>query len=95
VRDRKVKAAIVQAEVAADLGAALELTRVKALEAAGSGAELIVFPETWIPGHPACLDLCRDAALWDHAPVRSVFARTARNSIAIPGQPDRVIGPDQ
>ena len=85
MRNRKIIAAIVQAEVAADIEAGIELTREKALEAAGAGAELIVFPETWIPGYPAWLDLTRDAALWDHAPVKAVFARIAENSITIPG----------
>jgi predicted amidohydrolase len=85
MRDRKIVAAVVQAEVAADIEGGLELTRDKALEAAGAGAELIVFPETWIPGYPAWLDLSRDAALWDHAPVKAVFARIAENSVTIPG----------
>ena len=85
MRNRKVVAALVQAEVAADVAACLELTRTKALEASAAGAELIVFPETWVPGYPAWLDNCRDAALWDHAPVMAVFARIAQNSVAIPG----------
>lgn len=78
------RAAIVQAEVATDLDDGIGLTRQKALEAATQGAELIVFPETWIPGYPAWLDLCRDAALWDHAPVKEVFTRIAENSLAVP-----------
>ncbi len=82
MRNRKVVAAVVQAEVAADVTACLELTRNKALEASAAGAELIVFPETWVPGYPAWLDNCRDAALWDHAPVKAVFARIAQNSVA-------------
>ena len=85
MRDRVIKVAVVQAEVGSTVEAALELTREKAVEAARAGAELIVFPETWIPGYPAWLDLCRDAALWDHAPVKAVFARIAENSLAIPG----------
>ena len=85
MRNRKITAAIVQAEVAADVQSGLELTRDKALEAAAAGAELIVFPETWIPGYPAWLDLCRDAGLWDHGPVKAVFGRIAENSVAIPG----------
>jgi predicted amidohydrolase len=85
MRSGKVVAAVVQAEVAADVEAGLELTREKALEAAASGAQLIVFPETWIPGYPAWLDSCRDAALWDHGPVKAIFARIVENSIAIPG----------
>jgi predicted amidohydrolase len=80
-----MRAAIVQAEVAASLADGLELTREKALEAAREGAELIVFPETWIPGYPAWLDVCRDAGLWDHGPVKEVFARIAENSLAVPG----------
>ena len=80
-----IRAAIVQAEVAPDLGAGLALTRQLALEAAGLGAQLIVFPETWIPGYPAWLDCCRDAGLWNHAPVKHVFTRIAENSIAVPG----------
>jgi predicted amidohydrolase len=79
-----IRAAIVQAEVAKDLQSGLALTHEKALEAAARGAKLIVFPETWIPGYPAWLDHCRDAALWDHAPVKEVFARIAENSLAVP-----------
>ncbi len=85
MRNRTITAAIVQAEVAGSAEEGLDLTRDKALDAARSGAELIVFPETWIPGYPAWLDLSRDAALWDHAPVKAVFARIAENSVAIPG----------
>jgi nitrilase len=75
----------VQAEVSPDLETGLERTRALAKEAAEGGAELIVFPETWLPGYPAWLDLCRDAALWDHAPVKAVFARVAENSVSVPG----------
>ncbi len=85
MRSKKVVAAVVQAEVAADVASCLDLTRAKAVEAAASRAELIVFPETWVPGYPAWLDVCRDAALWDHAPVKAVFARIAENSVSIPG----------
>ena len=31
------------------------------------------------------LDVCRDAALWDYAPAKQVFARMAENSISVPG----------
>ena len=85
MRNRKVIAAIVQAEVGQSAEEGLELTRATAVEAARQGAELIVFPETWIPGYPAWLDNSRDAALWDHAPVKAIFARIAENSVAIPG----------
>ena len=85
MRTKRITAAIVQAEVAPDLETGLERTRELARDAAGQGAELVVFPETWLPGYPAWLDLCRDAALWDHAPVKAVFARVAENSVSVPG----------
>jgi predicted amidohydrolase len=85
ISPRRVVAAVVQAEVAPDLEDGLERTDELARGAAASGAEVIVFPETWLPGYPAWLDVCRDAALWDHAPVKAVFARMAQNSVAVPG----------
>jgi nitrilase len=85
MRARTIRASVVQAEVAPTLDEGLELTRELAREAAGAGAELIVFPETWLPGYPAWLDVCRDAALWDHAPAKAVFARMAENSVSVPG----------
>ncbi len=81
----KCVVAVIQAEIAPDLRSGLELTAELARQAGRSGAELIVFPETWIPGYPAWLDVCRDAALWDHAPVKAVFARIAENSVSLPG----------
>ncbi|HEX8674825.1 MAG TPA: carbon-nitrogen hydrolase family protein [Longimicrobium sp.] len=81
----KLTAAIAQAEVAPDLATGLERTAELAREAAERGAQLVAFPETWLPGYPAWLDVCRDAALWDHAPTKAVFARMARDSVAIPG----------
>lgn len=83
---------MVQAEVAPDLDRALALTRELAQSAAARGAMLVVFPETWIPGYPAWLDLCRDVALWDHAPVKRVFARMAENSIDVAGESGRALG---
>ncbi len=82
---KNIKIAIVQAELATDLPTGLELTAQLAREASKMGAKLIVFPETWLPGYPAWLDVCSDVALWDHAPVKAVFSRMANNSVAIPG----------
>ena len=81
----RVMVAVVQAEVAPDLPSALERTAGGVREARDAGAQLVVFPETWIPGYPAWLDLCRDAALWDHGPAKAVFARMAEESVAAPG----------
>ena len=54
-------------------------------DAASQGAKLIAFPETWLPGYPAWLDVGRDVALWDHAPVKRLFARYAENSVDVGG----------
>jgi nitrilase len=81
----RVTVAIVQAEVTAGLEQMLERTAAGIREARAAGAQLVVFPETWIPGYPAWLDVTRDAALWDHAPTKAVFARMARESVSVPG----------
>ena len=80
-----LRVAIVQAEVASDLATGLAHTAALTREAAEAGAALVVFPETWLPGYPAWLDVCRDVALWDHAPVKAVYARMATESVVVPG----------
>jgi predicted amidohydrolase len=84
--------AVVQAEVAGDLAAGLARTRELTDEAARAGASLVVFPETWLPGYPIWLDVCRDVALWNHAPVKSLFAQMAENSVAVNGASGEAIG---
>lgn len=80
-----VTVAVVQAEVAPDLERGLELTAELSHQAAAKGAQLIAFPETWLPGYPAWLDVARDVALWDHPPVKEAFAQMMENSVALPG----------
>ncbi|HZG42895.1 MAG TPA: nitrilase-related carbon-nitrogen hydrolase, partial [Longimicrobium sp.] len=87
-----VPVAVVQAEVEPTLQGGLVRTRDLAIEAAASGARLVVFPETWIPGYPAWLDVCRDAALWNHPPVKQVFRRMAENSVVVAGESGRALG---
>lgn len=68
-------------ELEASLKRALSLIS----EAASLGAQIVVFPETWLPGYPAWLDCCRDVALWDYEPVKRVYARLVENSVVVPG----------
>jgi nitrilase len=89
---RSSTVAIVQAEVAPDLAAGLQLTAELTEQAVAAGARLVVFPETWLPGYPVWLDVCRDVALWDHAPVKRVFARMADESVVVGGESGRALG---
>jgi predicted amidohydrolase len=80
-----IRVAIAQAEVQPTLDAGLAATIRLVGDARAAGAGLVVFPETWLPGYPAWLDVCRDVALWDHEPVKRVFRRMAEESVVVPG----------
>jgi nitrilase len=80
------RVAIVQAEPASSLDEGLQRTDALAREAARGGATLVAFPETWLPGYPAWLDVCRDVSLWDHEPVKAVYARYAASSVDVAGE---------
>jgi predicted amidohydrolase len=86
-----VRVAVAQAEVEPSLQAAIEKSMSLIAEAAKNGAALVAFPETWLPGYPIWLDVCRDVALWDHAPVKQVFRRLAEDSVAVPSDATRAI----
>ncbi|HVI82621.1 MAG TPA: carbon-nitrogen hydrolase family protein [Chthoniobacterales bacterium] len=88
----KVRVAIIQeSPVWMDLGASLKKLARLMKAAAKKGARLVVVGETWLPGYPAWLDYCPGAALWDHAPTKTVFARLRQNSIAVPGAETRFL----
>jgi predicted amidohydrolase len=87
-----VRVAVVQDEVAPDLARGIEATDRLAGRAARAGAALVAFPETWLPGYPAWLDVCRDAGLWDHPPVKAVFRRMAEQSVVVDGESGRALG---
>ena len=86
-----VRVAIVQSEPAPSLDEGLQRTDALVREAARSGASLVAFPETWLPGYPAWLDVCRDVALWDHEPVKATFARYASGSVDVSGESGRFL----
>ncbi len=80
------KAAIIQARPAYyDLAGCVEKATTLIREAAAEGADIITLGETWFPGYPVWLDVCRDVGLWDHGPVKDVFARLHANSPQVPG----------
>jgi nitrilase len=87
-----IPVAVVQAHVAASLAEGLAVTRALTTQAAAEGAALIVFPETWLPGYPAWLDVCRDVALWDHAPTKAVFAHYRAESVDVSGESGAALG---
>ena len=84
-----VRAAVVQAEPAPSLREGLDRVSTLVRDAAAQGAALVAFPETWLPGYPIWLDVSRDVALWDHAPVKAVFRRMAENSVEVSGDAAR------
>jgi len=85
-------AAVQAAPVYLDLASSVEKSIGLIAEAAGLGAKLVVFPEAWLPGYPAWLDCCRDVAVWDHPPVKKVFARLMENSVVVPGPVTEALG---
>ncbi len=87
-----IRVAIAQAEVQPTLDAGLAATARLIGDASAAGAGLVVFPETWLPGYPAWLDVCRDVALWDHEPVKRVFRRMAEESVVVPGPVTEALG---
>ncbi len=74
----------------------LEASLAKAIEqierAASQGAQLVTLGETWLPGYPAWLDYCPDAALWNHPPTKEVFARMRQNSVVVHGKETKRLG---
>ncbi len=90
---KPVTVAIIQeSPVFLNLGQSMEKALELIRKASGNGAKLIVFGETWLSGYPSWLDNCQDVNLWDHEPVKQVFALTHANSINVPGKETDQIG---
>lgn len=82
----KLTVAVVQAPpVFLNLAASLSRAEQLARQAASDGAEIVVFPEAWLPGYPVWLDESAGAALWDHPPAGALFRRLFENSPAFDG----------
>jgi nitrilase len=83
--------AVAQPEVAPTLAAGLSKVVSLVADAAASRATLVAFPETFLPGYPIWLDVCRDVALWDHPPVKRVYRRMADESVVVPSEATRTL----
>jgi predicted amidohydrolase len=84
---RSCKAAIVQhSPVFLNLEASIEKACALVEEAAGQGADVIAFPETWLPGYPVWLDHSPNAALWDYAPAKALYRLLVENSLVVPSR---------
>jgi nitrilase len=81
--DRSVKAACVQVEpVVLDREATLDKLETVAGEAARNGAELVVFPETFVPVYPSS-SWTKAFAGWQDPRAQETFARLAQQSVAV------------
>ena len=89
--DRAVKVACAQVEpVVFDLARTLDRLEEVAAEAAGNGAELVVFPETFVPVYPSSL-WAKAFAGWEAPGAKETFARLAQQSVAVGSPAERRI----
>src|SRR5437870_5955113 len=89
--ERPVKVACVQVEpVVLDREATLDKLETVAAEAAKEGAELVVFPETFVPVYPSSL-WAKAFAGWDASAAKETFARLAQESVAVGSPAERRI----
>src|SRR3954454_24016302 len=87
-----VRVACIQAEpVVLDREATLDKLERLTAEAAGAGAQLIVFPEAFIPAYPSSV-WARAFAGWAEAGAKEAFALLARESVTVPGPAEARIG---
>jgi nitrilase len=81
--DRAVTVACVQAEpVILDRERTLDKLERLAAEATAKGAELVVFPETFVPVYPSSR-WAKAFAGWANTGAKETFARIAQNSVAV------------
>ncbi len=85
----QVRVAAVQMETVSALTPGLDRIEERVVHAVARGARLVAFGETVLPGYPAWLDVCRDAGLWDHAPVKAAWREMSENAVTVPGPATR------
>src|SRR5215218_10889430 len=80
-----ITVACVQAEPAIlDREATVDKLAVLTAEAAGKGASLVVFPETFVPAYPSSA-WAKHLAGWGDERAKAAFALLARESLEVPG----------
>jgi nitrilase len=90
--DRPAKVACAQVEpVVLDRDATLAKLENIAAEAAQNGAELVVFPETFVPVYPSSR-WAKAFAGWQNPGAKETFARIAQESIAVGSPAERRLG---
>jgi nitrilase len=81
----RVRVACVQAEpVVLDREATLDKLERLVGEAAAQGAQLVVFPETFVPAYPSSA-WAKALAGWADPRAKAAFALLARESVSVPG----------
>ncbi|HOC82623.1 MAG: Aliphatic nitrilase [Synergistetes bacterium ADurb.Bin155] len=84
---KEVNVAIIQEPpVFLNLGASVEKACTLTRKAAGNGARVVVFPETWLPGYPVWIDSAPEAALWGHDAAKGLFRRLVENALTLQGE---------
>ena len=80
-----ITAACVQVEPAIfDRDATIDVVAARTAEAAGAGAGLVVFPETFIPAYPSSV-WAKALAGWGEPGAKEAFALLHRESLELPG----------
>jgi nitrilase len=83
--DERVTVACVQAEPKIlDRAGTLDKLAEWTARAAAQGAQLVVFPETFVPAYPSSV-WAKAFAGWADQRAKDTFARLARESVAVPG----------
>jgi nitrilase len=88
----RARAACVQAEpVVLDRAATIDKLAALTAEAARAGAQLVVFPETFVAVYPSSR-WARALAGWADPRAKAAFAALAREAVAVPGEDEQRLG---
>ena len=84
MHDARVRVAIIQhPPVFLNLEASLARASELLVGAAAEGAQIVAFPESWLPGYPVWLDHAPDVARWNYGPANALYRLLAENSLVV------------